>query len=107
SRHYAFEGRCFVLAVGVIMPAADIPKGLRLAPGIKKTDLLLRGGSAIIAPDASYMAKPVFDREELVVAEIDLAATDREKMTLDVTGHSARPDVFDFAVRPIRRAAAR
>ena len=25
SRHYAFEGRCFVLAVGQIMPASDLP----------------------------------------------------------------------------------
>src|SRR6266852_3414942 len=26
SRHYAFEGRCFVLAVGLLMPATDIPQ---------------------------------------------------------------------------------
>ena len=26
SRHYAFEGRCFVLAVGLIMPAEDLPR---------------------------------------------------------------------------------
>jgi nitrilase len=26
SRHYAFEGRCFVLAVGLMMPARDLPQ---------------------------------------------------------------------------------
>jgi nitrilase len=24
-RHYTFEGSCFVLAVGLMMPAADVP----------------------------------------------------------------------------------
>ena len=53
SRHYAFEGRTFVLAVGSIMPAADFPAELGLPPDLRdKPDaLLLQGGSAIIAPD--------------------------------------------------------
>jgi len=29
SRHYAFEGRCFVLAVGLMMRAEDLPRELR------------------------------------------------------------------------------
>jgi hypothetical protein len=32
SRHYAFEGRCFVLAAGMIMRVKDMPKELRLTP---------------------------------------------------------------------------
>jgi len=32
SRHYAFEGRCFVLAVGLIMPAADLPRSFHARP---------------------------------------------------------------------------
>ena len=28
SRHYAFEGRCFVLAVGLMMPIRDLPAEL-------------------------------------------------------------------------------
>ncbi len=31
-------------------------------------------------------------------AELDLTQIDKEKMTLDVSGHYSRPDVFDFAV---------
>ncbi|MGH9576412.1 MAG: carbon-nitrogen hydrolase family protein, partial [Terriglobales bacterium] len=29
SRHYAFEGRCFVICVGLIMPASDLPRELQ------------------------------------------------------------------------------
>jgi len=98
SRHYAFEGRCFVLAVGLMMPASDLPPELQdgatsrpdHAPWIE------RGGSAIIGPDAQYVLAPVFDREELLVSNLDLAQIDREMMTFDVSGHYARPDLFRF-----------
>ncbi|MFN2454471.1 MAG: carbon-nitrogen hydrolase family protein [Pyrinomonadaceae bacterium] len=99
SRHYAFEGRCFVLAVGLIMRARDLPPELS-APSEsigKPEDFLLRGGSCIIGPDGKYVVEPVFDQELILTAELDLAAIDREKMTLDVTGHYHRPDVFKTA----------
>ena len=98
SRHYAFEGRCFVLAVGLMMPAEDLPRELRdgakLRPG--EGQWIERGGSAIIGPDARYVLDPVFDREELLVSDLDLTQIDREKMTFDVSGHYARPDLFRF-----------
>ena len=49
--------------------------------------------------DGKVLAGPVFDREEIVSAEIDLDRVREESMTLDVTGHYARPDCFEF--RPI------
>jgi nitrilase len=101
SRHYAFEGRCFVLAVGLMMPTADVPHQLHH----HVTDQWVeRGGSAIIAPDSSYVVEPLFDREELIIADLDLAAIDRESMNLDVTGHYARPDVFRFSHAAIKQS---
>jgi nitrilase len=97
SRHYAFEGRCFVLAVGLLMPATDLPA--EFAPHDTQATWVQRGGSAIIAPDARYIVEPVWEREELIVADLDLSEIDKEAMTLDVTGHYARPDVFDFALK--------
>src|SRR5260370_21940331 len=98
SRHYAFEGRCFVLAVGLIMPAADLPRELPRAVPLRSGDdrWIERGGSAIIGPDSHYVVEPVFNREELIVADLDFMQIDREAMTLDVSGHYARPDVFRF-----------
>ena len=98
SRHYAFEGRCFVLAVGLMMPPEDLPRefvdGSTLQPVVGQW--VESGGSAIIGPDSRYVVHPVFDREELVVSDLDLTQIDRESLTLDVSGHYARPDLFRF-----------
>ncbi len=48
SRHYAFEGRCFVLAVGLMMPTTDLPAEL---PHDVKHEWVERGGSAIICTE--------------------------------------------------------
>lgn len=98
SRHYAFEGRCFVLAAGQVGRIRDLPKALR--PQERDLDeWVLRGGSCIYGPDGSTIVEPVFDREAVLVAELDLDAIEQEALTLDVTGHSHRPDVFRFSVR--------
>jgi nitrilase len=98
SRHYAFEGRCFVLAVGLMMPTEDLPRELQDGATFRAGNgqWIERGGSAIIGPDAQYVLDPVFDREELLVSDLDLAQIDREMMTFDVSGHYARPDLFRF-----------
>jgi predicted amidohydrolase len=98
SRHYAFEGRCFVLAAGSILPASDIPSQLQILPELSSEHdpLLLRGGSAIIAPDGRYLVEPVYDEETILISEIDLTEVDKERMTLDVSGHYHRPDLFDL-----------
>ena len=100
SRHYAFEGRCFVLAAGSVMQARDLPPELEPHPGIV-TDagqFVLSGGSAIIAPDGSYLAGPVFDEDVILVADLDLDRVREEKMNLDVSGHYARPDLLTLSV---------
>nr|AAR97504.1 nitrilase [uncultured organism] len=101
SRHYAFEGRCFVLAAGLLMKVRDIPPELELPSQMSREseDWLLRGGSAVIGPDGKYIVEPLFDREAILTADLELAACDREKMTLDVTGHYSRPDLFHLEFR--------
>jgi nitrilase len=103
SRHYAFEGRCFVLAVGLMMPAEDLPRELRDGAALLSggSQWIERGGSAIIGPDSRYILDPVFDREELLVSDLDLTQIDRELMTFDASGHYARPDLFRFEKRDI------
>ena len=104
SRQYAFEGRCFVLAIGSILRVRDLPAGLHSGPGSKEADLLLNGGSCVIAPDGSFVVEPSFDIETIITTEIDLSQSDQENMTLDVSGHSLRSDVFDFSINQGLRA---
>jgi nitrilase len=109
SRHYAFEGRCFVLAAGSLMRASALPGELETHPErVRSPDQwVLRGGSAIIGPDGAYAVEPVFDRELTLHAELDLSAVRRESMTLDVSGHYSRRDSFTFAVLPAERLELR
>jgi predicted amidohydrolase len=100
SRHYAFEGRAFVLAAAAFMKKSDLPADFELAGDLKDApEVLLRGGSAVIGPDGQYVVEPVYGKEELIVAEIDLERVSEEKLALDVGGHYARPDIFDVQVR--------
>ena len=100
SRHYAFEARCFVLASGLVMRVKDLPAELGATTEVAGDvdAFLLRGGSAIIGPDGKYVVEPVFEQETIVTAELDLNAVDREKMTLDVSGHYSRPDIFNLQI---------
>lgn len=101
SRHYAFEGRCFVLAVGQILRARDLPRELVLPRALRRRPetLVASGGTCIIGPDGALLAGPVFDREAIVVADLDLDRIAGESLALDVTGHYNRPDIFEFSVR--------
>jgi predicted amidohydrolase len=102
SRHYAFEGRCFVLAAGAIQRDSDLPDSLEKPASTPP--LLLRGGSAVYGPDFSVVVEPQLDEEAIVFADLDQTLRDRELMTMDVGGHYSRSDVFRFRVRKTRRA---
>jgi predicted amidohydrolase len=108
SRQYAFEGRCFVLAVGALMRASALPPELETHPGRIPSpgEWVLRGGSAIIGPDGKYVVEPVYDEPRLIIADLDLGRIREESMTLDVTGHYARAELFDFAPRRTGRRPA-
>lgn len=101
SRHYAFEGRCFVLAAGSILPVSDLPAELELSADLRAQPeaLLLHGGSAIIGPDGEFLIEPVYNEETIIYADLDPRRILQEQMTLDVTGHYARDDIFSFAVK--------
>ena len=103
-RQYAFEGRCFVIVAGQLMKASDFPSELIVPEHLKidPSQLVLRGGSCVIAPNGNFLVTPVFDEEKLITCEIDVSEVIKERMTLDTSGHYQRRDVFDFAVNTKR-----
>ena len=106
SRHYAFEGRCFVLAAGSVMRSTSLPPELEVDQSRLATELslVLRGGSAIIGPDASYVTPPLWDRPGVIIADLELERVRRESMTLDVGGHYSRGDLLNLVVRRSTRS---
>jgi nitrilase len=98
SRHYAFEGRCFVIAAGGIMRRGDLPREFEITGRLADDDneFILDGGSCVIGPDGHYVAGPTFCSEVIILARINLERIREESLTLDVTGHFDRPDLFAF-----------
>ena len=101
SRQYAFEGRCFVACAGSLMRASALPPELEAHPDrvTSPSAFVMRGGSAIIAPNGRYLAGPVYEEPCILQATLDLAEIRAESMALDVTGHYSRPDCFEFGVQ--------
>lgn len=106
SRHYAFEGRCFVLAAGTVQHRNDILAGLASVGGdpaaedlimSMPNDLLQAGGSAVIGPDGAILAQ-AGEGPETLITPLDMSAIGEQLATLDSDGHYARPDVFRLIV---------
>lgn len=106
SRHYAMEGRCYVLAAALVRHKDDLFDGLERCGGSAvarelieaiPVDVLNKGGSLIAAPDASVIAQ-AGEGEETLFAELDLAAIAEGLASLDTDGHYSRPDVFELSV---------
>ena len=105
SRSYAFEGRCFVLAAGSLLRASGLPAELEPHPSKVSSaeQWVMRGGSSIIGPDGCYVVEPVYDEPRVLIADLDLRKLREERMTLDVTGHYSRADVFKLEVMRVDR----
>ena len=66
--------------------------------GTSPDTVLINGGSCIISPFGEVLAAPVFGKQEIVTAMIDLDEITKGKFDLDVSGHYARPDIFNLSV---------
>jgi len=105
-RTMAFEGRTFVVASGTYLTKDIIPDDFEIKDELTDLpDVLFRGGSCIVGPDGGLLTDPVYDRETIVYADIDLARVYEEKQTLDVVGHYSRPEVFKLHVNRIEMSS--
>ncbi|RTM09628.1 MAG: carbon-nitrogen hydrolase family protein [Hyphomicrobiales bacterium] len=102
SRHYAIEGRCFVVSAATYLPEDAIPEDLRAAyaEGVGG-DASFPGGSSIIGPDGEYRIGPVYGNEP-VVADINLHEAIEFKHDLDVVGHYNRFDIIHWSIDRLR-----
>ena len=52
----------------------------------------------IVSPDGTVMAGPVRQREETLIADLDLRTVAVQRRHMDPAGHDNRPDVFRLHV---------
>jgi nitrilase len=100
--HIARESRAFVLSPSHFQRASTYPDDFPLADALAGLDVIGRGGSAILAPDGSYLAGPVYDEETILYAELDPARLYEERQRFDPAGHYHRPDVLRLRVNAPR-----
>jgi len=97
-QHIALEGRCFVLSACQFLLRGDCPDDYDAIQGNDRDTVLMRGGSCIISPLGKLLAGPVFNQSQILVADLDMSEISRGKYDFDVTGHYARPDIFELHV---------
>lgn len=96
-KHIALEGRCYVLGCNQFFTKANYPKKYKSLVK-EETEMLSAGGSIIVAPSGEVMAGPLFGKEGVLTAELDLGEISKYKMDFDVIGHYSRNDIFNFKV---------
>ena len=106
-QHIALEGRCFVLSACQYITRGAYPDDYECALGDDPDTVLLRGGSMIVAPLGQIMAGPDYSGETILYADIDPDEVVRGKYDFDVTGHYARPDIFNLSVNVGEQKAVR
>lgn len=93
SRQYAFEGQVFVIVSSGYVNESMISDQFPLK---KHTIWDFPGGSGVINPRGEYIAGPVYEREDIVYAEIDPQQILRAKAVIDSVGHFSRPDILNL-----------
>lgn len=98
-RHIAIEGRCYFINCDMFFTKEMYPKDLRCPEEIAKLpEIVCRGGSCVIDPFGNYVTEPVWDKEEIIYAELDMQKVPASRMEFDPCGHYARPDVLRLEV---------
>jgi nitrilase len=97
--HIARESRAFVVAPAHFQRVAAYPDDFPLRDELEGVDVLGRGGSAVLGPDGSYLAGPLYDEEGILYADLEPERLAEERQRFDAVGHYNRPDVFSLTVR--------
>jgi nitrilase len=99
-RHIALESRAFVVSPCHFQRSTSYPDDFPLRALIEGRDVLGRGGSAILGPDGSYLAGPLYGEEAILYAELDPELLAQSRQRFDPAGHYHRPDVLKLTVTP-------
>jgi nitrilase len=97
-RHIAKEGRVHVISVAPLLRGSDVPEALRRDLYGGDEDWMSRGRSVIVRAGGEVLAGPVEEREEILYADLDVAAARAQRRMFDPVGHYSRPDVFRLQV---------
>ena len=94
-QHIALEGRCYFINCNMFFTRNMYPPTLHCPEEIAQLPATVcRGGSCIVDPFGHYVTEPLWDREGMVLAALDMDKVPMSRMEFDPCGHYARPDVL-------------
>lgn len=96
-RHIAMESRSFVIAPNQYFTLQMYPEDM--LPTGNFMENISPGGSCIIDPFGKYLAGPVYGREEILYADLNMDALCTARLDFDPAGHYNRPDIFDLRIK--------
>ncbi len=79
-RHIAIEGHCYFINCDMVFDRSQYPADLNAQEEIARLP--------------HYVTEPVWDREALIYADLDMNAVPASRMEFDACGHYSRPDVL-------------
>jgi nitrilase len=102
--HIARESRAYVVSPSHFQRTSAYPDDFPLRAELDGAGVLGHGGSAILAPDGSYLAGPLYDEEGILYAELEPSRLLGERQRFDPVGHYNRPDVLQLELSATARA---
>ncbi|MBO5995324.1 MAG: carbon-nitrogen hydrolase family protein [Firmicutes bacterium] len=98
-QHIAIEGKCFFVNADMIVTRDSYPEDLNERDAVlRQPEMVCRGGSCIIDPFGHYVTEPVWDKETIIFANLDMDLAASCKMEHDAVGHYSRPDVLELII---------
>lgn len=98
-QHIAIEGKCYFINADLIVRKSSYPSFIHELETVNQLpEMVCRGGSCIVDPYGHYVTEPVWDKETIIYAELDMNLPSACKMEHDAVGHYARPDVLELIV---------
>lgn len=99
-QHIALEGRCYLINCDMYFTKETYSGALHSKEELARLPhIVCRGGSCIVDPYGHYETVPVWDKEEIIYADLDMEKVAMSRMEFDVCGHYSRPDVLMLHVR--------
>ena len=98
-RHIAIEGHCYFINCDMYFTRDMYPEDLHCPEEIARlNDTVCRGGSCVVDPYGHYVTEPVWDREAIIYADLDMEQVSASRMEFDACGHYSRPDVLELTI---------
>ncbi|KAI0187704.1 carbon-nitrogen hydrolase [Xylaria flabelliformis] len=108
-QHIAKEGRCFVVTVNSMTKVSDFPADYppftqehpdRRPDGEQWTadDIVNHGGSFVAGPLGTRLTEPLWDKEDIVYADLPMSEVTESRLDFDPVGSYSRPDIFTLTV---------